>query len=238
MPNIYLVGGTVRDMLIEEVFGIPKISDDLDYLVEDISFKELSKFVEDLGRDIIHINHNFLNIKTRNKDTEKYEDYTICRKDTYFQQHKLPNITPGSLEDDLSRRDFKMNAIVYNVKSKEYIDLFNGKKDIENKIISCVGDTLTKFLEDVVRVIRAFRFAITYNFKLDPNIYRVLLDKDSKEKIIEAFDKIPSNRITNELGRLFEKDFIRVMRLLSQFDDDLLNSILRHGNIKIKVNGK
>ena len=109
-------------------------------------------------------------------DKEVYEittyridgDYIDCR-------HPESVLFTSSLKDDLSRRDFTVNAMAYNPK-EGLVDYFNGERDVQYKAIRCVGDADTRFKEDALRILRALRFASVYNFSIEYNTFNAILE--------------------------------------------------------------
>jgi tRNA nucleotidyltransferase (CCA-adding enzyme) len=100
-----------------------------------------------------------------------------------------------SLKEDLSRRDFTVNAMAYHPTRGLYDD-FGGAEDLKNKIIRCVGDPVIRFSEDALRIMRALRFSATYGFSIEENTSQALLDL--KERLL----LIAPERIREELMRL------------------------------------
>lgn len=150
----YIVGGFVRDYYMKkEVYDV------------DICTNAKPK-------DLLEIFHNAQLPK------EKYGSVTLYYKNirfeitTFRKEIKYENRKPVEIEytddfrEDIYRRDFSVNTLCMN-SDGEIIDLLNGKKDIDDKIIRVVGDANTKFSEDPLRILRAIRFATQLNFKLD-----------------------------------------------------------------------
>ena len=121
---------------------------------------------------------------------EKYGAVTIYYKNiryeitTFRKEIKYENRRPVELEyttsfiEDIKRRDFTINSLCMNSKG-EIIDLFDGRKDINNKIIRCLGDANKKFNEDPLRILRAIRFATNLNFKLDKDVINGIKNNSS-----------------------------------------------------------
>jgi tRNA nucleotidyltransferase (CCA-adding enzyme) len=117
--------------------------------------------------------------------------------DGVYKDNRRPEtvIFTSSLERDLSRRDFTVNAIAYNRK-KGFVDFFGGIEDIENQIISCVGDPVKRFEEDGLRILRALRFASVLNFSIKEDTAsavkykRWLLANIAVERISAEFSKL------------------------------------------------
>lgn len=129
-------------------------------------------------------------------ENKRFEITTFRRDVTYFNNRFPISLKyVKSLKTDLLRRDFKMNTICLN-SNGEYIDLLNGREDIDNKIIKVVGDTDKKIKEDALRILRAIRFATILDFQLDEElkrsikIYGHLVKNLSYERKKDELDKI------------------------------------------------
>lgn len=127
---------------------------------------------------------------------ENYE-VTTYRIDGEYSDNRHPDevIFTDSLKEDLSRRDFTINAMAYNHKSG-LVDPFKGLEDIENKIVRCVGDADKRFNEDALRMIRAIRFASQLKFEIGADTFSAishnhgLIKNVSIERIREELSKI------------------------------------------------
>ena len=97
-------------------------------------------------------------------------EVTTYRVDGEYEDGRHPKEVTftASLEEDLKRRDFTINAMAYNPK-KGLVDLFGGQEDLEKKVIRCVGDPLERFTEDALRIMRAVRFSAQLGFSLEEN---------------------------------------------------------------------
>ena len=151
----YFVGGYVRDFLMQKD---PK---DIDITTNALptDIQKMFKLHIDTG-----LQHGTVSVRT-NKDSEFFE-VTTYRIDGKYDDGRHPSevtFTP-SLEEDLARRDFTMNAIAMNPLDYSLTDPFHGYDDIQHKIVRCVGDAKQRFMEDPLRVLRAMRFAIKYGF--------------------------------------------------------------------------
>mgnify|MGYP003306031602 CR=1 FL=1 len=178
--TLYLVGGAVRD----ELLGI-KVHDE-DYCVEGIDEKEFEEL--------------FPNAFKRGKFFGVYDidgkEFALARTEKKIGKgHKEFDITTGKeikIEEDLSRRDITINSIAKNVLTNEIIDPYNGRKDLENKIIRA---TTNAFKEDPLRVYRVARFASLLNFKVEENTLKMMkelkeeLNTLSEERVFDEFRK-------------------------------------------------
>ena len=128
-------------------------------------------------------------------------EITTYRSEKGYADHRHPdNITWGkTIEEDLSRRDFTINAIALN--GKTIIDPYNGQKDIEAKIIRAVGDPNQRFSEDSLRMMRAVRIASELGFMIDQITAKAILTN------AQLLKKISAERIRDELMRLLASPF-------------------------------
>lgn len=189
----YIVGGCVRDFLLEKE---PKDWD----VTTNAKPEEIQKVFPDSFYE-----NNFLTVtaRTGSKKPELAEiEITTYRFEAKYSDKRHPDEVKYAtkLEDDLSRRDFTVNAMALRLGSgqakKEVVDLFDGQKDLKNKIIRTVGNPEERFNEDALRMLRAVRFATTLNFKIEEKTKEAIkknsiwLDAISKERIRDEFVKI------------------------------------------------
>ena len=139
----YLVGGSVRDLLMEK-----------SYLDRDIAIKNAYDFARKLEE---RFNATFIELDAENKI------YRLVLEDK-INYLDISEIQGKNIEEDLARRDFTINAIAINLSSGDVIDPFNGQIDIKNKIIRHIKDT--NFTDDPLRILRAFRFASITGFDI------------------------------------------------------------------------
>lgn len=187
---IYLVGGCVRDMFLGTT---PK---DYDFTVE-----TPPENIENILR-LYHIPFNAMSAKygtiVARIGNEEYE-ITSTRKEADYVDNRHPEevIFGVSIEEDLKRRDFTINAMAMDSKGN-IIDSFDGNKcfDLENHLIKTVGNPETRFKEDPLRIMRALRFSITKGFQLDAATQKAMVDcKD-------MLNNISKERITAELRKI------------------------------------
>jgi len=185
----YLCGGCIRD----ECMGlIPKDYDITtsatpDQIIEVFHDSHIIRTGIEYGTVVVTMNH------------VPYE-ITTFRKDGKYSDGRRPDTVEytTSLLDDLSRRDITINAMARN--GSEIIDPFDGKKDIENKIIRCVGDPNERVIEDALRMLRIIRFASKYNFEIEQKTFDAiqeglsLLSHIAKERIRDEFNQIIMNK--------------------------------------------
>ncbi len=182
----YLVGGCVRDM----IRGAAPHDFDITTSASPDEMKECFSGLRTLETGI---KHGTLSVFIDGRIFE----ITTYRVDGKYEDNRRPAevFFTRRLEDDLSRRDFTVNAMAYN-KNRGLVDIFGGQEDIENRIIRCVGDPDRRFNEDGLRILRALRFASTLDFEIDGDTAgsirknRGLLANISAERIRDEFFKL------------------------------------------------
>ncbi|MCL4584390.1 CCA tRNA nucleotidyltransferase [Fusobacterium nucleatum] len=178
----YIVGGAIRDILL----GLkPK---DVDFATN-LSYETLKTLFSEYTPKETGKSFGVLRIRINNIDYE----IAKFREDIYGKEKKVSFV--DDIKNDLARRDFTINAMAYNQK-EGIIDLYNGQKDIENKVINFIGNAEERIIEDPLRVLRAFRFMSRLNFSLSENTIEAI--KNQKDLL----KNIPEERITMEFSKL------------------------------------
>lgn len=206
MVKFYKVGGCVRD----ELLG--RKCKDIDYSVEAPSFDAMREEILDRGGEIFVENPEFLTIRAKVFGMGAC-DFVLCRKDGVYYDGRHPeSVEPGTIYDDLARRDFTMNAIA-KCGPGQYLDPHKGMLDISNKLIKCVGNPHERFNEDALRLLRALRFAIVLGFDLDAGVHDCLRNPD----YTDALMFVSIERIREEMLKAFKHDTLATLRLLGQY---------------------
>jgi tRNA nucleotidyltransferase (CCA-adding enzyme) len=189
--RIYLVGGVVRDMLL----GYPNF--DLDLVVEGNAV-ELAQQVAETSKAKLLAHHRFGTAKL------KYENFTLdlatARKETYAKPGALPAVTPGTLKNDLIRRDFSINAMAISLAANDYgelVDPHQGKNDLEHRLIRILHPG--SFSDDATRILRAVRYEQRLCFELESQTAELL------KRDIPMLDTISDDRIRHELELIFKE---------------------------------
>lgn len=194
----YVVGGCVRDAFLS------KIANDWD-ITTSATPEEMKKVFADYRVIETGIKHGTLSVLINDEIIE----ITTMRVDGDYTDNRHPDSVEftGDIHKDLSRRDFTVNAMAYNP-ATGLIDPFDGRGDIERKIIRCVGDPDRRFNEDALRIMRALRFACTLDFDIAPETAqsiiknKVLLSNVAKERIrVELLKLLCGARVKDILLR-------------------------------------
>ena len=187
--EVYLVGGCVRDQILDR----PSVDLDLTTSAEPGDVKRL---VRQAGADSIYtVGEKFGTIGAIFGDCRL--EITTYRSEDYEPGSRKPRVRFGrSIEDDLSRRDFTINAIAYDVRTGRLIDPFGGLTDLEDRVIRAVGQAADRFREDPLRLLRAVRFAAQLEFSIEPATRAAIqaeagcLRDISRERIAQEMDKL------------------------------------------------
>ncbi len=225
----YLVGGCVRDLIIGRE---PK---DWDITTNAMPEEIIKIFGEDdtvyeniFGTVGVKIRKNILNEESQEIENVKIIEITTYRKEGEYEDFRRPSKVEWgkTIEEDLERRDFTMNAFAYDPIKNNFIDIFNGIKDIENKIINTVGEAEKRFNEDALRMMRAVRFSSELDFVIDGETFNAMfkladnLSKISKERIRDEFIKI-----INSNGAMQAIIILQKLGMLKYISKDLADSV-------------
>jgi len=190
--TVYIVGGYVRDLLMQR-----KAPTDIDFVTEQSGI-ELAKAVgKELGDLKVSV------FKTYGTAMIKYQDLDLefvgARKESYSEDSRKPAVETGTLEDDQKRRDFTVNALAISLNEEnfgELIDPFNGREDMQNKILRTPLEPAQTYSDDPLRMMRAIRFASVLHFEIEKNSLEAIKQEAerikivSMERIMVEFNKI------------------------------------------------
>ena len=190
--ELYLVGGVVRDLLLGQT------NFDLDLVVEGNAIE--------LAQQLVEINHGKITIHPR-FNTAKLQwdkwsiDLATARSETYAKPGALPTVTPGSINNDLFRRDFTINAMAIELNPSHYgelIDRYEGRDDLEHKLIRVLHEK--SFTDDATRIWRGLRYEQRLDFQLEATTLKLL------KRDIPMLDTISGDRIRYELECILKEE--------------------------------
>jgi len=187
----YVVGGYVRDLLLE------RASNDIDIVCLGNGIELAQRVGEKLHDTKVTVFKNFGTAMLKYKEWEI--EFVGARKESYRQNSRKPIVETGSLEDDQNRRDFTINSMSISLNKGDYgalIDPFNGKKDMEDRIIRTPLDPSKTYSDDPLRMMRAIRFACQLQFKVELHSFEAI--KSEKKRI----SIVSQERITSELNKI------------------------------------
>ena len=186
--QLWLVGGAVRDELLGRGHG------DLDFTTDALP-DDIETIGAGIGAQLRTVGKKFGTIGIF-LDPDWYE-ITTFRGESYSDGTRWPDVTFGrSIEEDLARRDFTVNALARNAQDGRVLDLFGGEADLRAGIVRAVGDPATRFREDPLRILRGMRFASQLDFAIDEATLAgmtetaPLLASLSQERVTTELDKL------------------------------------------------
>lgn len=225
--KFYEVGGKIRD----EFLGLT--NKDVDYVAVPteacyssihpsesqlsparLVFQALKSYLEEQKFEIFLVTPDCYTIRAKFPEGYKYQgvaDFVMARKEIgYIPGTRTPIVVPGNLYDDLSRRDFTVNAMAKDPDTGEIIDYFGGKEDISNALIRTPLDPIVTFDDDPLRILRAIRFAVTKRFTIEQKTFDAMCNYNYQTKM----QVVSEERIREELVKCFKCNTIRTLDYL------------------------
>ncbi|MFF1532170.1 CCA tRNA nucleotidyltransferase [[Kitasatospora] papulosa] len=186
--SLALVGGSVRDALLG------RLGNDLDFTT-DARPEDVLKIVRPWADSVWEVGIAFGTVGSQ-KDGYQIE-VTTYRSEAYDRTSRKPEVSYGdSIEDDLVRRDFTVNAMAVALPHKEFIDPHGGLDDLAQRVLRTPGTPEASFSDDPLRMLRAARFAAQLDFEVAPDVVNAMTDMAGRIEIVSA------ERIREELNKL------------------------------------
>lgn len=188
----YVVGGYVRDALLD------RPCKDIDFMVvgDGILFAEkLAEKIAFKGEIAVHKNFGTAGFTMFGFDLE----FVGARKESYRTHSRNPQVSPGSMKDDLQRRDFTINALAIALHPRnygEFVDLFDGLHDLENRVLKTPLNPDSTYSDDPLRMLRAIRFSAQLGFKIEGVSFDAISKNAARIKIVAK------ERIADELNKM------------------------------------
>jgi poly(A) polymerase len=191
----YVIGGYVRDLALQ------RGSKDIDVVTVGDGIQLAQAVGRKLpGRGRVTVFKNFGTAMLPTQEAGEIE-FVGARKESYRAESRKPEVEAGTLEDDLARRDFTINALGLSLNEEDFgalVDRYDGMKDLATKTIRTpLGPDIT-FSDDPLRMLRAIRFASQLNFDIEPDTYDAISRNKERIKIVSQ------ERITTELNKIVE----------------------------------
>lgn len=189
----YVVGGYVRDLLLE------RPSKDIDFVTVGSGIEVAREVARGMKGSHLSVFKNFgtAQVKARNVELE----FVGARRESYNRNSRKPIVEDGTLDDDLARRDFTINAMAASVNEAnfgEVIDRYNGIEDLQQGLIRTPLDPDITFSDDPLRMMRAIRFATQLNFRIVDETFKAITRNAGRIKIISR------ERVMDELMKIMK----------------------------------
>jgi poly(A) polymerase len=235
MAKIYKVGGCVRD----EFLGLKSKDIDFTFVLDDLNmsvdegFKIMEQWMTERNYTIFLSTPEMFTIRAKFPKGHENEglvaDFVLARKEIgYHPGTRRPILELGTIEDDLIRRDFTVNAMAID-EDGNLIDLFNGVEDLKNMVLKTPLPTEVTFNDDPLRILRAIRFSITKGFAIPASMAIKIEMYDYETKM----DVVSLERIREELLKCFKHNTLDTLDGLNYFSS-LRNYIFKQNILWLK----
>jgi len=229
MAEIFKVGGCVRDTLL----GLN--SNDIDFTfvcgnsqtVED-GWGEMITWLTENKFEIFLKTPDCFTIRAKFPKDHQFEglvaEFVMARKEVgYMKGTRRPILELGTLEDDLIRRDFTVNAIAEDIDGT-LIDPFGGVEDLKTGLLRTPTDAKTTMMEDPLRILRALRFSLTKNLHITMGLRDAMKQPNILKKLEQT---VSQERIREEIAKMMKFDSVQTMRILVDVDRDWIPGLLQ-----------
>lgn len=194
--HTYFVGGTVRDLLLR------KKTSDLDIATEATP----QKIAETLKKYCINFNTDFQNMGVIIAGNKQFSASIASFRKDLQSKNRYPKIQfVKTAKEDAKRRDLTINALYLSPKNAKILDFYSGLKDLKNKKIKFIGKPATRIKEDPLRIIRALRFCLQLNFKLEKN------SKIAVKQNLKLINTLTKNKISSEINKLQQETHKKII---------------------------
>lgn len=227
--KLFEVGGCVRD----ELMGVK--TNDIDFTVVldntdqtvDEGWGQMLSFLKEEGYQIFLETKDCFTVRAKFPKNHVNEglvaDFVMARKEVgYVLGTRKPILELGTLNDDLIRRDFTLNALAKDMDGN-IIDLFNGIEHLKKGLLVTPMDSMKTMMDDPLRILRALRFSVTKGFEVSLDIMESMKQPDILNKLKTT---VSQERIREEITKMMKHDTIMTMKLLVDIDRDFITGFL------------
>jgi poly(A) polymerase len=224
MPKLFKVGGCVRDSFLgiqSKDIDFTFVLDNLEQTVEQ-GFADMEKWMTDRGFQIFLSTPDMFTIRAKFPKGDPNEglvaDFVMARKEIgYKPGTRQPILVLGTLEDDLIRRDFTLNAMAIDMDGN-VIDLFGGIDDLNDKLLRTPLPAEQTMMDDPLRFLRALRFSITKGFRIHQSVFAAMKQPDILQKLEMV---VSAERIREEVFKMMKADTVKTLELFREVEDIL-----------------
>ena len=222
MPQIFKVGGCIRDKFLgidSKDIDFTFVLDNLDWTVES-GFEIMTEWMIVNDFEIFLSTPDCFTIRAKFPKDHQYTglvaDFVMARKEVgYVEGTRRPILELGTLEDDLLRRDFTLNALAED-EDGDIIDLFGGIEDLKVGVLRTPMDARITLMDDPLRILRALRFTITKDFIMSDDIWEAMKQPGILKKLELT---VSGQRIREEIDKMMRFNTTRSFRLLMDVDE-------------------
>jgi len=228
MAQIFEVGGCIRD----ELLGLSSKDIDFTFVCENSQsveegWAEMVTWMIDRGFEIFLQTPDCFTIRAKFPVGHQHEglvaDFVMARKEVgYVEGTRRPILELGTLEDDLVRRDFTVNAIARDI-AGNLIDPFHGVEDLKRGILRTPTDAKITMMDDPLRILRALRFSLTKGLEIHTDIMTAMLQPEILGKLAQT---VSQERIREEVAKMMKFDTVKTMKMLVDVDQHLIPGLL------------
>jgi tRNA nucleotidyltransferase/poly(A) polymerase len=221
MAQIFKVGGCIRDKFL----GIDSKDIDFTFVCEESQtveqgWSEMRSWMLERGFEIFLETQDCFTIRAKFPKDHQFSglvaDFVMARKEVgYVEGTRRPILELGTLEDDLLRRDFTLNALAEDIDGN-IIDLFGGIEDLKVGILRTPMDAMVTMMDDPLRILRALRFTITKDFVMSDDIWEAMKQPNILKKLEQT---VSGQRIREEIDKMMRFNTTRSFRLLMDVDE-------------------
>jgi len=219
--QLFEVGGCVRD----EILGVHTNDIDFTFVVDDLSltvdqgWDVMKSFLKEKGFKIFLETKDCFTIRAMFPKDHEHQglvaDFVMARKEVgVIEGTRKPVLELGSLLDDLTRRDFTLNAMAKDLNGN-IIDPFDGQGHLEKGLLITPLEPVKTFMDDPLRMIRALRFSVTKGFDIHDSVWEAIFTPGLLDKLEEV---VSQERIREEVTKMFKHDTVHTMRLFADID--------------------
>jgi len=234
MAKIFKVGGCIRDKFL----GVDSKDIDFTFVCENSKtieegWAEMVNWMTERKYEIFLETPDCFTIRAKFPKGDTNEglvaDFVMARKEIgYIEGTRKPILELGTLEDDLLRRDFTVNALAEDIEGN-IIDIFDGIADLKKGILRTPMDATQTMMDDPLRILRALRFTITKDFTMSIDLWDAMQQPNILQKLELT---VSGERIREEIAKMFQFDTVRSFRLLMDVDNVIpgfLDLIFKNG---------
>jgi poly(A) polymerase len=214
--KFYKVGGCVRD----EILKVKCKDIDYSVVLENFTgnmneaYSLLCEYLSKNNYTIFLETPDCYTIRAKDNSTKLVVDFTMARKEFYPDENsRHPVVQPGTLYDDLIRRDFTLNSLAVDIETGNIIDICNGLDDLHNGILRTPLDAFTTLSDDPLRILRGFRFSITKKFSLDKDFWDAINNPFLWTKMMKV---VSIERIRDELDKMFKANTLQTLEYIAK----------------------